>query len=101
MLDPPDKVVRTIVRAIDQPRPEINVGYKSKGSVVSERIARSPTHSMVAELIDHAQMENAPPAPNTAGSLYEPMREGQGVEGGVRDRMAAEDEQRRLAEADH
>jgi short-subunit dehydrogenase len=94
MLDPADKVVRAIVRAVDHPRAEINVGYKASGAVASSRIARGLTHSATAVVINKAQMDKAPSAPPTAGSLYEPMCDGDAVEGGVRARIAAEDRAR-------
>jgi short-subunit dehydrogenase len=94
LLDPPEKVVAAIVRATDRPKKEINVGYKANGAVASGRVARGLTHSMVGGVIHGAQMEKAPPAGNTAGALHRPMSDGTGVDGGVRQRMAAEDRAR-------
>jgi short-subunit dehydrogenase len=91
LLDPPEKVVAAIVRATDRPRPEINVGWKANGAVASARMARTPTHALVAKIIDRAQMEKAPPADSTAGAIYQPEPDGVGVDGGVRRRMAQED----------
>jgi short-subunit dehydrogenase len=99
MLDPPEKVVTAIVRAVDHPRKQINVGYKANAAVVSQRISRGLTESAVAEVIDRAQMEKAAPAAPTAGTLYTPMPEGTAVNGGVRARMAAEDRTRDEPEA--
>jgi short-subunit dehydrogenase len=99
LLDPPEKVVAAIVRATDHPRKQINVGYKANASVASQRMARGLTESMVANVIDRAQMEKAAPAEPTAGSLYIPMQEGTQIDGGVRARIASEDRAREQSES--
>ncbi|WP_148415445.1 hypothetical protein [Noviherbaspirillum massiliense] len=44
------------------------------------------------------QVEIAPPAPPTSGTLYEPMQSGRTVEGGARKRMEQEDADRERME---
>jgi short-subunit dehydrogenase len=94
LLDPPEKVIRAIVAATVDPRPEINVGYKAKMAVASHRFTHRLTEAMTAAMIHKVQIEDSPPAPSTAGSLYEPMLSGQTVDGGVRQRLKEGDLQK-------
>jgi short-subunit dehydrogenase len=94
LLDPPDKVVHAIVAAMVHPRPEINVGYKANAAAVAERISRRLTHNVTAAVLHKVTIEDSPPAPITAGSLYEPMHEGDSVDGGMRKRLAEGDLQK-------
>jgi short-subunit dehydrogenase len=91
LLDPPAKVVDVIVGAAVNPEPEIAVGYKGKASQASERISRTITESTMARVLHEAQMEDAPPAPHTTGTLYAPDGEDGHIRGGVADRIARED----------
>ncbi|HET9448205.1 MAG TPA: SDR family NAD(P)-dependent oxidoreductase [Steroidobacteraceae bacterium] len=91
LLDPPEKVVDAIVKAIARPRPEINVGYKANLAVASTRIARRLTHNVTAAVLHKVTVEDSPPAAMTAGTLYEPMEEGETVDGGMRKRLAEGD----------
>ena len=50
---------------------------------------------MSANIAHNYQIETAPPAPPTSGTLYEPMEEGRTVEGGIRERMKRENEARK------
>jgi short-subunit dehydrogenase len=90
MLDPPEKVVRAIVAATVNPQPEINVGYKAKLSVASHRIAQRLTERAVGAVNEKVLMEDSPPGPATAGSLYVPQP-GDAVDGGLRQRLAEGD----------
>jgi short-subunit dehydrogenase len=94
LLDPPDKVIHAIVAATMRPRPEINVGYKANAAAVASRISRRLTHNVTAAVLHKVTVEDSPPAPITAGSLYEPMREGDTVDGGMRKRLAEGDLQK-------
>jgi short-subunit dehydrogenase len=94
LLDPPEKVVRTIVDATTHPRPEINVGYKANLAIASSRIARRLTHNVTATVLQKVQVEDSPPAAMTDGALYQPMQEGDTVGGGMRKRMAEGDLQK-------
>jgi short-subunit dehydrogenase len=91
LLDPPGKVVDVIVRAAVKPDPEIAVGYKGKASQASERISRTITEATMARILHDAQMEDAPPAPHTSGTLYATDGHDGHIRGGVTDRIARED----------
>lgn len=96
MMDPPERVVAAIVRAAIRPRKRIAVGWKAKGAVTAHQLVPGLTEHIAANVAHHAQIETAPPAPPTSGTLHQPMREGVGVSGGVRDRMKREDNARPL-----
>jgi short-subunit dehydrogenase len=89
--DPPEKVVDAIVAATVRPKPEINVGYKANAAVISHRIARRFTENVTGSAFHKATIEDSPPSEKTAGSLYEPMEQGQGVDADVRKRLAEGD----------
>ncbi|MBM0103353.1 SDR family NAD(P)-dependent oxidoreductase [Steroidobacter sp. S1-65] len=91
MLDPPEKVIDSIVAATVRPKPDINVGYKAKASVASHRIAQQLTRRMVGNVNHKVLMEDAAPAPQTAGALYEPVPGRGAVDGGMRKRLAEGD----------
>jgi short-subunit dehydrogenase len=91
LLDPPDKVVKAIVAATVRPRPEINVGYKANAAIASHRIARRLTQNVTAAVLHKVTIEDSPPAAMTSGTLYEPMREGDTIDGGMRKRLAEGD----------
>jgi hypothetical protein len=86
--DPPEKVVNAIVAATVRPKPEINVGYKANAAVISHRIAPRFTENVTGSAFHKATIEDSPPTGKTAGSLYEPMENGQGVDADVRKRLA-------------
>jgi short-subunit dehydrogenase len=89
MMDPPDDVVDAIVDATVRPKVEVTVGFKANLFTASHRIARRFTENLAGDLTHKSLFETAPPAayPTTRGSLVEPMREGAGVDGGVRQRV--------------
>ena len=91
LLDPPEKVIRAVVAATLRPRPEINVGYKSKLAVASHRISHRMTEALAGAINHKALIDDSPPAAPTAGSLYTPMRSGDDVSGGMRKRLAEGD----------
>lgn len=94
-MDDPQKVVDIIVRATVHPREEVPTGWKARGAYWSHRIAPDVTEHVSANIAHKAQFESAPPAPRTDGALFRPMQSGQGVDGGVRQRMQREDEARK------
>jgi hypothetical protein len=53
-----------------------------------------------ADIAHRKQIEIAPPAPPTSGSLQQPMKEGTTVDGGVRERMRREDAGQRPADVE-
>jgi short-subunit dehydrogenase len=90
-MDDPQKVINAIVRATLHPGEEIPVGWKARSSIWSHKLAPDFSERFSADVAHKYQMEQAPPAPNTHGSLYQPMESGRGVSGGVRERMEIED----------
>lgn len=98
-MDPAEKVVDYIVHASVHPSEEVPAGWKARGAIWSHHIAPDLTERVSANIAHTSQMEHAPPgvAP-TSGSLYQPMRSGTGVDGGVRARMDREDLERKKAE---
>jgi short-subunit dehydrogenase len=93
-MDDPQKVVNAIVRAALYPSEEIPVGWKAQSAVWSHRLAPDITERVSANVAHHYQMEQAPPAPPSDGSLFKPMESGRDVSGGVRERMEREDANR-------
>jgi short-subunit dehydrogenase len=96
MLDPPEKVVDAVIGAILEPQPEIAVGWKAKASQASHRVSHTLTEAAIAAVYHNEQMEQAPPAANTSGTLHDSSGEGGGVDGGNKERIALEDSARRL-----
>lgn len=86
-----EPVVDAIVDATTNPKKEVTVAFAGKWSVFFHRMMPDTSENMFGSAIQKAQMKDAPPAPATQGSLYEPMRTGTGVSGGVKERMAEED----------
>jgi short-subunit dehydrogenase len=96
MLDPPEKVVDAVIGAILKPQPEIAVGWKAKASQASHRVSHTLTEAAIAAVYHNEQMQQAPPAANTSGTLHDASGEGGGVDGGNKERIALEDSARRL-----
>jgi short-subunit dehydrogenase len=94
-LDDPQKVVDAIVWTALHPQEELAVGWKAKGAAFSHRIFPDLTERISGNISHRMQIETAPPAPPTKGSLYTPMQEGTGVDGGIRARMERQDETRK------
>lgn len=97
MMDDPQKVVEAIVWVSLHPREELRVGWKAAGAYASHHIAPDITERISGNVSHKYQIETAPPAPSTSGSLYEPMKAGRTVDGGVRKRMEQEDAARKEA----
>ena len=99
LMDGPEEVVDAIVWTSIHPTKEYAVGWKAKGAVLGDRIWPGLAERVAADVVHRAQIETAPPAPPTAGSVHEPMRPGgTTVEGGARARMARENQERRERE---
>jgi len=99
-LDDPQKVVDAIVWVSLHPREELPVGWKATTSVISHRHFPDLAERLSGNVAHKLQIETAPPAPATAGTLHEPMRSGRNVEGGIRQRMEREDAAREQRKAD-
>jgi short-subunit dehydrogenase len=91
MLDPPQKVIDSIVVATVRPKPETSVGFKAKASVASHRIVQGLTERVVGNVNHKVLIEDAAPTEATAGALYEPIPAGDSVDGGMRKRLAEGD----------
>jgi len=89
-MDPPSKVVNAVVRASVRPRKELSVGWKAKGAKFSHWLLPGFTERVSANISHRYQMRNAPPADTTSGSLFKPIKEGTGIDDGVRKRMKVE-----------
>jgi short-subunit dehydrogenase len=94
-MDGPQKVVDAIVWASLHPREELSVGWKAKASYASHKILPDLTERMSANIAHKYQIETAPPAPPTAGTLHEPMESGRKVDDGVRQRIKEENAARK------
>jgi short-subunit dehydrogenase len=94
LLDDPQPVVDTIVWASIHPTKEVAVGWKALGAVTAHRLFPDLTEHIAGDISHKVQIETAPPAPPTSGSLHRPMRSGTTVDGGVRERMRREDQQK-------
>jgi short-subunit dehydrogenase len=90
-MEGPERVVDAIVRASIAPRREVAVGFKANAALLGHQLAPALTERFSADIAHASQMEAAPPAPNTPGAVHQPMAEGTGVQGGVRERMRRED----------
>lgn len=93
-MDDPQKVVDAIVWVSLHPREEFPVGWKANAAYISHHLFPDLTERISGNVSHKFQIETAPPAPATAGNLYQPMQSGKTVDGGVRKRMAQEDAQR-------
>jgi short-subunit dehydrogenase len=94
MMDDAQEVVDAIVWVAIHPRKEFAVGWKAEGAVIGDRIWPALAEHIAGNIIHRAQIETAPAAPPTAGSVHGPVRSGTTVEGGARQRMEREDQQR-------
>ncbi|HYF69432.1 MAG TPA: SDR family NAD(P)-dependent oxidoreductase [Ohtaekwangia sp.] len=94
-MDAPYKVVNATIRTSLRRKNEVPVGWKAKGAWISHRLFPRFTERLSANIIRKYQIKNAPPAPATSGSVYEPMEAGRSVDDGVRQRIKAEKKKRK------
>ncbi|MFD2248020.1 SDR family NAD(P)-dependent oxidoreductase [Pontibacter ruber] len=94
-MDPPEKVVNAVIRASLKPKQELPVGWKARATYYGHSLFPHLIEKMSANVVHKYQIENAPPAPNTSGSVHEPMESGRGVDDNVRQRMKEEKRQRK------
>jgi short-subunit dehydrogenase len=95
LMDDPQKVVDAIVWSSIHPTKEVAVGWKAQTAVTAHRLMPDLTEHIAGDIYHRVQIETAPSAPPTSGTLRQPMRSGTTVEGGVRERMGREDQERR------
>jgi short-subunit dehydrogenase len=91
VMDDAQKVVDAIVWVSVHLREEFPVGWKAEGSTISHHVAPNLTERLSADVSHRMQVDTTPPAPPTAGTLFQPMQSGRTVDGGVRQRMEQED----------
>ncbi|MBP1222377.1 SDR family NAD(P)-dependent oxidoreductase [Flavobacterium sp. 1355] len=87
LMDEPDKVVNAVLRKSIRPKKIVPVGWKAKGSSFIANVFPRFTEWFSGNISHKYQMEMGPAAPNTQGSLYQPMPEGRGVDDGADERM--------------
>lgn len=92
-MDDPQRVVNAMVKACTNPEPEILVGRLAQASGLSHRIFPRVTERL-SGLIARRQVGKGGEFPHTSGSLFQPVQEGSGVGGGIRERMKREDRAR-------
>jgi len=86
-MDDPQIVIDAIVRACVDPNAR---RHDSEGFDISHHLFPDLTERVSANIADR-EVKKAWPAPGTTGSIYEPMAEGSGIGGGIRERMKQED----------
>jgi short-subunit dehydrogenase len=94
-MDGPQKVVNAIIFASLHRRRELPVGWKARTSYISHHILPHFTERFSANIAHRYQIKTAPPAPETSGSLFTPVKGGTGIDDGVRQRIKNENRQRR------
>ena len=94
-MDPTHKVVNATIRTSLRKRKELPVGWKATGAWLSHRLMPRATEKLSANIIHKHQIEKAPPAAITSGSLHEPMDGGTGIHDNVRKRMKKENKMRK------
>ena len=70
--------------ALHRPSGEFPVGPKAEAAVLGGQFFPLPSQAAAASIIHRMQMENAPPAPPTSGTLFRPGTGVPRVEGGFR-----------------
>lgn len=89
-MDDPSLVVEAIVSACTNPKEEMPVGPKAHLSNISHRLFPDLTERLSAAMAKRESLKGSPIEPHK-GTLFSPMPEGRGVEGGIRERMKDED----------
>lgn len=87
LMDEPDKVVNAVLRKSLRPAKIVPVGWKAKGSSFFANVFPRFSEWFGGNLSHKYQIEMGPPAPDTQGSIYQPMYEGRGVDDGADERM--------------
>lgn len=96
LLDRPEKIVEAVVWAARHPeRQEIAVGWKAKGAIAAERLAPRAAERFAGGVFEGVMRQAPSGTPIGPGDVYTPDTRRDpartGVEGGVRERMKAED----------
>ena len=93
-MDDPELVVDAILRACLNPQEEQTVGGKARASFMTHRLSPDLGERFTAN-VQHREVEKAHPLAPTSGAIFEPMAGTTTVDGGIRERMKAEDEANR------
>jgi len=83
LMDEPQKVVNGIIRKSIRTRKIVPVGWKAKGASFFANVCPRCMEHIAGNLAHRYKKELPPEAENTKGSLYEPMKQGTTVEGGI------------------
>lgn len=78
----PKEVVDRIVEVVGDPKDEVTVGTAAALATLAHQWMPGLTESRMARETHKAEIEKAPPASETSGSLHEPMPTGTDVRGG-------------------
>lgn len=92
--DGPEKIVEALVWVSLHPREELPVGWKAHGALLAHGVLPDLTERVSAN-IQRVEFAKGGALPPTPGSVHQPMAAGQGVDGGLRARMRAEDAARK------
>lgn len=93
-MDGPQKAVNTVMHAIFSKRKELAVGWKARLSIDAHRALPGVMERAGSNIVHRYQAEITPPVPPSKGNLYQSMPT-PGVEGGIRERMKIEKQQRK------
>jgi len=91
LIDDPQIVVDAIVAACTNPKEQDAVGPKATVSALSHSMFPKLTERLTAKVVEK-EFGKGGPVPPTTGAIYEPIAEGDTVDGGLRERMRREDE---------
>ena len=89
-MDDSEKIVDAVIWVSLHPQTELPVGWKAQADYFSHHLFPHLTERLSANIAHQYQIETAPPAPPTNGSLFTPMPEGRTIDDGVRERMRQE-----------
>jgi len=93
-MEDPAGTVDAVVWVAIHPTKQYAVGWRAKTALIGDQVWPGLAEHLGADVVHRAQVETAPPAPPTTGSLYEPTPSGTAIEGDARTRMDREDRQR-------
>jgi short-subunit dehydrogenase len=72
----PGRVIEVMVRLASDPEDEVTVGSAAKVMTLAHQIAPGLTEALMGRQAHKAHVEQADPAPDTPGSVHEPVPEG-------------------------
>jgi hypothetical protein len=93
-IDNPKKAVKVISWSSQCPCKEVQVGWKAKFSYYFPHRMPHFCERFTVNVAHKYQINNAPAAPSTDGTLFKPMPNGTDVDDSVRERMKKQDEER-------